>query len=200
MPMRLITKFAWTLILLHLTCVPSIAQLKELQPLPDTQSAPKPMTLEGRASLQDPDRDDKAVLVEWDKWHNRIAKAAYQRFNASLLGDDAINFSGIPIKLGMSPMHHFPDGLKTSTTCLVTADHHIMNLRVVKSSGVKEFDNLVLRAVKGLDGKSVLKFPKNSQRLVVTESDNFWVGTNTGFHQNQLGDVEKLHPETNASN
>lgn len=179
-------------VLVFLCCLAANAQLKELQALPDTPSPEKNVTLQGRAELQDPDRNDKAILIEWDKWHNHFAKAATQRFNTSLFGDDAINLGGIPIKLGTSPMRRFPQGLKATTTCEVTLEQKIQNLHIVKSSGVAEFDNLVLRAVKGLEGKPVLKFPKGSQRRTVAESDNFWVGSNPGFHKRDLGDVEKL--------
>lgn len=171
--------------------VPTQSPVLKLEQKAVESISPKYDIADPRALEQDEDSRNPQVAIEWDRWRNHFERAVYYRFNTQLFGDDTINFAGIPIKLGNAPMRHFPPGTKATMQCEITDDKQIKNLRIAKPSGNAEFDSIVLRAAKELNGKSSLKFPKNSHRHVISESESFWIGKTSGFHASKFDDVER---------
>ncbi len=130
-------------------------ELKLLEPTFAVQDEPKIPLTETKAPASFQDRqvkllggvEEQNLIIEWDDWHNRFAKAVAARMFNNYI--DAINM---------------PHLAATWYHCEVTSDKHVKNIRISKSSGNFWYDKAVIQAVMKLDGNDILAFPGNSQR------------------------------------
>lgn len=139
----------------------------------------------------DPDAENKQVAIEWDHWRNRFAHEIWKRTNVMLVGGDAFMIGKIYIKYGVNPAREFPKGVSVDVACNITADRHVTDIHVTSSSGVKEFNELVMQAFKDLDKKHILAFPKCSQRQSVSMTVSMKIG-NGQFTPFKFDDVERV--------
>jgi hypothetical protein len=139
-----------------------------------------------------PEPDEKGIQVQWDDWRNRMLRAAWQNWGNMLQG-------GV-ISMGFSRHHHvFADGTAASFSCVVTKDRHIKNLQIIESSGLDEFDEMVLLSVRKLDGSHLLAFPAASQRASIEQKCAFRIGTASAFQDHKFEDVEHAVGQNNGS-
>jgi hypothetical protein len=144
--------------------------------------------------------EEKDLKIAWDNWRNRFERAVHAKFSEQLAGGDAIYIAGITFKLGDAPVIRYAVGTKASFACEIFNDRQIRNLKITRSSGIQSFDNLILRSVQSLAGKSVLKFPKGSQRQKVAESLSLWRSRTNEFHKSEYNDIETVsHHDLAAS-
>jgi hypothetical protein len=161
-------------------------QLKRPPELDGHADAGRPFSLRAE---QDPDANDKDLMIAWDKWRNKFAHSVWEHFSERLAGNDAVFVAGVQVKLGSNPGYHFPDGLFATYTCVITDDRHIGNLRISSSSGNPTLDGLIMASVRDVDGKHMLTFPKGSKRQSVTETEALGIGKG-GFRGKTYNDVE----------
>lgn len=143
-------------------------------------------------AVEDEDLANGEAMIEWDKWHKRFEQAVYHKFAAKLWGNDAINIGSLVLKLGTSPIPHFPVGTKATVGCDITDEGKLQNVRITSSSGNAEFDALVLKSVNAVRSKQVLRFPAGSKRHLVSKYESLWVGKQAGYHYSPHNDVEKI--------
>ena len=137
--------------------------------------------------------DEPGVLVQWDKWRNRIVHAAWRNWGKRLEGGVSLGI----IKMGMHgsrQVQQFADGTYATFRCLITRGKHVKDVEVIASSGDEKFDQLVLASVESLDGSSILAFPTQSRRDSVEQVCTFRLGPKTQFEEQQTGDNEKVRP------
>ncbi|SRR5579875_196973 len=107
-------------------------------------------------SRKDPDASPQ-MEVAWDAWHQRVAKALFQRFNA--MAKMAFKYSP-------------PLACKVGYT--VTREGTVKNIRVLEPSTDVSFDVLVTTALKSISGdKDLLQFPLGSHRAEVERTGTF---------------------------
>ena len=94
---------------------------------------------------------ERQLAIDWDTWRNTFRRAV----NSGLFPNP---FEAINTKRGTYTFYH----------CEVTADRHIKNLKILRSSGDFWFDNRVVKAVNNLDGSSILAFPSRSTRTEIS--------------------------------
>lgn len=143
--------------------------------------------LNGLAS-QDPDMDDQEVMVEWDKWHNRVLNAIQQGLMEQLqsTGDNVMFYDPRTGRMRSK----YPLGTMAMFSCQVTPDHHILNLKIEEPSGYPDYDRAVFQAVKVLEGSSILRYPKHSHRKVVFEAAGIRTSMQAGPANFHWGDTE----------
>lgn len=133
----------------------------ELEPVLAPEEEPpkvKPVTLFGGLQATSPELDKdvddsgRDLSIEWDDWRNRFSLFVQ---------------SGVSSELGFGAIN-IPTGLRTWYRCHVTDDHHVVDAEITKCSGVLWFDKAVLEAIRKLDGKPYLRYPRGSHRTVVT--------------------------------
>ncbi len=116
--------------------------------------------------------EEHNLAVEWNDWHNKFADAVRSRV-----------FSSIFETINMKP------GAVTWYRCEVSADKHIKNVRITRSSGDFWYDSAIVKAVYKLDGSPILAFPEKSRRSeIVTEIGIKLGGQDRG--KLDFGDVE----------
>lgn len=135
--------------------------------------------------------ESKEIGIEWDRWRNKFARAIWKRTNQKLAGGDAIMIGRYYIKYGNNPKLDFPQGVMAEVACDITSDRRVNNVRVVSSTGVSQFTQLVVSSFEELNSKSVLEFPKGSQRQCVSMNVTMKMGTGQ-FHETKFDDVEKV--------
>lgn len=136
---------------------------------------------------------DSEIQIEWDNWYKRFEKAIYNKFSVLLCGGDAVAIGGLFLKLGDAPPLKFKDGTNATFACDINSNKQLENLRITSSSGNYKFDSLVLQSVGSLNGKSILRFPKNSRRKQVSDSLALWIDRkNPGFNFKPSGEIEKV--------
>lgn len=133
---------------------------------------PNPAQNGGKAIRLIGNIEEKNLVVEWNDWHNKFARAVRQRMFKSYF--ETINMR---------------QGITTWYRCDVSSDKHIQNLKIVKSSGDFWYDGAVVKAVNSLDGNEILSFPPQSKRSLITTE----VGIELGGERRDVldfGDVE----------
>ena len=123
---------------------------------------------------KDVDDEGRDLSIEWDDWRNRFSMLV-QSGVASELGFGAINI---------------PTGITTWYRCHVTDDHHVLDAEITKCSGVLWFDKAILEAIRKLDGKPYLRYPRGSHRTEVTCEMGVVRENNPGQRRIRFGDVE----------
>lgn len=134
--------------------------------------------------------ETEEVKIEWNRWRNRVNHSVWSKFCVLVNGGDAIVLGGLVLKLGNAPVPNFAVGTKATYVCDIDNERNVKNVRLTHPSGNKRFDQMVLRAVESLQGKSLLRFPKGSQRQLVSESLQLSISNNGGFHDSHENDVE----------
>lgn len=138
---------------------------------------------------QDPDLDDRELQVEWDKWRNRFLWAVQSGVQEALNNPDDTMMRWDPQR--QSVVMRFPMGTVAWFACKITNDKRIENLKLMHTSNYPGYDKAVLQAVKSLEGTTILRFPKRSKRLFVSQSAGIKTAE-TGERQFfNFGDVER---------
>lgn len=114
--------------------------------------------------------EDEELLIEWDRWRNRFMRAVWSKFNAKLVNGIFIPVGPTGFGFGPGRPNGFKNGTKATFQCEVTSDRRVRNARIVKSSGNREFDDMVLASILAQDGKRVCKFPADSRRTTVKQA------------------------------
>jgi hypothetical protein len=136
----------------------------------------------------DPDIAKNDVLVQWDGWRNRVVHAAWTNWGKKLDGG-GLSVGTFKMNLATKRITKFADGTRATFSCLVTRNCRLQDLKITETSGDQQFDDLVLASVRSLEGKSVLRFPSDSNRNAVTISCAFRIGK-TQFRPHQFNDIE----------
>jgi len=90
----------------------------------------------------------------------------------------------------------FPLGTTAWFSCQVTNDKHIVNLKLMHSSGFPNFDEAVLKAVKELEGSAILRYPSRSHRQIVSQVAGIKTSESSQPQYFHFGDVEKYRTPT----
>lgn len=156
-------------------------------------------TLHGNASdsaanlgaEEDPDRADRDLMVEWDRWRNRFLRAVQMQIQAGVNHPD---FDDDPRarfdpRTGMI-MPRFPLGTEAWFSCEVTNDKRIRHLKIIRSSGTPAYDKAVLEGVRALEGTSILIYPAGSHRIIVSQEAGIRTSDHADYQYHHFGDVE----------
>jgi|GEM_PF-6450969 len=133
--------------------------------------------------------EDQELLIEWDKWRNKVSRKVWLKLNEQLTGGFCFNLGGILISTGEGSGYRFRKGIEVSYICEITRDRRILNLRVTHPSGDPTYDNLVLACVRSIDGKKYLQFPEGSKRTRVKTAATLKIGR-AQFHETKYNDNE----------
>jgi hypothetical protein len=126
--------------------------------------------------------EEKNLAIEWDDWHNRLARAVTPHI-----------FKSIAYSLNV------PEGTSTLLHIEITSDMRIKAAQVIRSSGILEFDSMVRDAVYQLDGNNILAFPAGSKRTEVDTDVAFKKGGTNNANYIEFGDVEYREVDSGES-
>ncbi len=162
---------------------------------PSAKSAPPNNYIRGSVNLgdlstmqDDPDAQDKELLIEWDRWRNRFLQAVLSSTSELLTNDQAQSFQFNPATNAIESK--YPLGTTAWFICTITNDRQIKNPRIVRSSGFSDYDQAVIEAVKALADSSILKFPPASRRLTVLQGGGIERSALPQQQYFHFGDVE----------
>ena len=137
----------------------------------------------------DPDADNAELMVQWDKWRNRllwVIQSGVDEFLSnpppeSLLWDPKAN----------AMISRVPLGIEAWFSCQVTPSHQMQNVKLLHGSGSQLYDQAVLAAINQLQGSKILAYPPGSKRKIVTQMAG--LKTTRTFQRKyfQFGDVER---------
>jgi TonB family protein len=170
-----------------------------MQPKPDTLPVLKgnASVLNGKVS-EDPDMQDRELMVEWDRWRNKFLRAVQLQVQVGVNHPDDWDEDARP-KIVIDPytgqptvQPRFPMGTEAWFTCDVTSDKRVKNLSIVKPSGHPAYDKAVLEGVRALEGTSLLNYPTGSHRITVSQTAAIRVGTSADYQYHHFGDVEHV--------
>lgn len=172
-----------------------------LQPLQPKQAPVKKPVLQGSAVLnggklsteQDPDMEDRELMVEWDKWRNRLLRAVQLQVQAGVNNPDSDEDARprIDFRTGQV-MPRFPMGTEAWFYCEVTSDRRIKVLKITQSSGFSSYDRAIIEGVRALEGTSLLQFPRGSRRLIVNQEAGIKTAAQADYTYYHFGDVERF--------
>ncbi len=148
----------------------------------------KPNAQEGSATATE---EEGEISIEWDRWRNRFARAVWKRTNQKLAGGDAIMLGRFYIKYGNNRKPEIPRGAQVEVCCDITAERQVVNVHLVSTSGERNFNKLVLESFEDLNSKSLLEFPRGSQRNKVSMNLKLKIGTGE-FQETKFDDVETV--------
>lgn len=146
-----------------------------------------------QADLQaaDPDTANQELMVEWDKWHNRllwsIQSGVQELINSPENAEPHWDAARGRVVIGPN----LPLGTKATFFVRVSSDRRIIKARIVQPSGIPEYDKALLDAIYALDGTAILRFPKNSMRERVNETATIITSDRGEREFFKFGDVEK---------
>lgn len=173
--------------------------------VPLTPKQDKNPVLKGNASLldgkvsEDPDLQDRELMVEWDRWRNRFLRAIQLQVQASVNNPDDWDDTAPRRKMVYDPVRRvvivqprFPLGTEATFTVDVTPDKRIKNLAILHSSGQPAYDRAVLDGIRALEGTSLLTYPAGSHRKVVNEVATIRASTSSDYQYQHFGDVERV--------
>lgn len=141
------------------------------------------------AAMNALEAEDQELLIEWDKWRNKISKKVWLKLNEHLTGGICFNLGGILLSTGEGSSYNFRKGIEVTYICDITKDRHIAHLQVTHPSGDPTYDNLVLACVRSLEGKKYLQFPEGSARTRVRTSATLKIG-HALFRETKYNDRE----------
>ncbi|HEY9785760.1 MAG TPA: TonB C-terminal domain-containing protein [Candidatus Obscuribacterales bacterium] len=141
------------------------------------------------AASQDPDMDDQELQVEWDRWRNRFLNYVQQGVQETLNNPDATDLRFDPSTNRV--VSRFPLGTTAWFAARVTKDRRVASVKILKSSGFPNYDRAVEDAIWGLDGTSILRFPKGSMRATVTQTGGIKTSATSERQYFKFGDVER---------
>jgi hypothetical protein len=153
-------------------------------------------TLDSGVTSSDPDMDDQEMMVQWDKWHNRVLNAIQQGLIEQLTatGDNVMFLDQRTGRMRSK----YPLGTMAMFSCQVTPDHRIVNLKIDQTSGFADYDRAVYQAVSVLNGSSILRYPKGSHRKVVWEGAGIRTSMQAGPANFHWGDTEHYRVPANG--
>lgn len=137
---------------------------------------------------EDPDAEDQELAVQWDAWRNRFLTSVQSGVQEQLNNPDDAMLRWDPERQAV--MVRFPLGTVAWFSCRITNDRRIVNLKLQHSSGFPNYDQAVINAVKSLEGSVILKYPKRSRRLVVTQIAGIKTSDSADQQYFHFGDVE----------
>ncbi len=138
---------------------------------------------------EDPDADDKELMIAWDRWRNRFLRSVLASTSEMLNSDQARNFQ---INQNTHIMEaKYPVGTVAWFVCEVTRDRQIKRLRILNTSGFSEYDQAVLEAVQALQGSSLLRFPSGSRRNAVLQGGAVERAVKPQNQYFRFGDIER---------
>jgi hypothetical protein len=140
---------------------------------------------------QDADSQDQEMAVEWDRWRNRILRSIQGGVQELINNPENMvpHFDQARGKVILSP--RIPLGQKASFYVRISDQRRVVKARIVASSGNTEFDNALLDAIYALDGTTILRFPKGSQRPRVVQEATIITADHGTDEYFKFGDVEK---------
>lgn len=139
--------------------------------------------------LRDPDAEDQQLMIEWDRWRNRLLRAV-QLGTIGILNNQAEDtYRWDPQRRVMRSK--YPMGTEACFICQVTPGLKIQKLKILNSSGFPEFDNAVLQAVRDLEDTKILRFPERSKRPIVSQAACIRTAQTDSFQYHKFGDVER---------
>jgi len=136
---------------------------------------------------QDADSQDQEMAVEWDKWRNRLLRSIQSGVQELINNPENMvpHFDQVILR------PKIPLGQKASFFVRVSSDRRVTKARITASSGNPEFDNALLDAIYALDGSTILRFPKGSQRERVNQEATIVTAEHGENEYFKFGDVEK---------
>jgi hypothetical protein len=164
--------------------------------LPGKATLDKSGVLKGGASKDgnrgfqsmDPDADDQELMVEWDRWRNRLLSAIQTGMQEVINDPNESNLRWDERKQMMVPK--FPLGTIAWFFCQVTPDRRILNAKITKASGFPGYDHAILESIKNLEGSSILRYPRGSKRTIVSQDGGIKTAETSERRYFKFGDVE----------
>ncbi len=140
---------------------------------------------------QDPDTADQELMVEWDKWHNRLLWSIQSGVQELINSPENVEprWDAKRGRVVVGP--NIPLGTKATFFVRVSNDKRIVKARIVQPSGYPDYDKALLDAIYALDGTSILRFPRNSKRQRVNETATIITSDRGDREFFKFGDVEK---------
>lgn len=157
-----------------------------------------PHTLQGAAvandaelQAQDPDTADRELMVEWDKWHNRLLWSIQSGVQELINSPENVEprFDQRTGRVILGP--NIPLGTKATFFVRVSVDRRIVKAKIIQPSGYPDYDKALLDAIYALDGSSILRFPRGSQRQRVNETATIITSDRGDREFFKFGDVER---------
>jgi hypothetical protein len=144
---------------------------------------------QGLAPGEDPDADDAELMVQWDRWRNRLLWAIQSGVDEYLSNPPPESMQWDPKANAM--ISKVPLGIEAWFSCQVTPTHKILNIKLLHGSGSQLYDQAVLAAISQLQGSKILAYPSRSKRNIVTQMAG--LKTTETFQRKyfQFGDVER---------
>ncbi len=139
--------------------------------------------------LRDPDGEDQQLMIEWDRWRNRLLRAVQLGTIGILNSHEEDTYRWDPQRRVMRSK--YPMGTEACFICQVTPGLKVQKLKILQSSGFPDFDNAVLQAVRDLEDTKILKFPERSKRPIVSQAACIRTATSDNFQYHKFGDVER---------
>jgi len=139
--------------------------------------------------LRDPDAEDQQLMIEWDRWRNRLLRAV-QLGTISILNNRAEDTYRWDAQRRVM-RSKYPMGTEACFICQVTPNLKLQKLKILNSSGFPEFDEAVLQAVRDLEDTKILKYPERSKRPIVSQAACIRTATSDNFQYHKFGDVER---------
>lgn len=130
--------------------------------------------------------------IIWDRWRNRVIKEVWERFCINLKGGGAVRVGQLFLKTNFKKNIEFPKSMGATFSFNVEDGRKIKDVKIVSSSGNAEYDNLIIKSVEYLNGKSILDFPQGTERKTVTLSSRLVIKKNGTFHGTEYNDIEKI--------
>lgn len=143
--------------------------------------------LQAGVAEEDPDSDDRELMIEWDRWRNRLLHAIQSGMNENLNNASADDATW---DQQQKVMRRFPLGTTAWFSCQVTPDKQIIHIKLVRPSGYKSYDKAVLDAIDSLQGDKILVYPRGSRRQIVTQIAGIKTAEQTEWRNFHFGDVE----------
>lgn len=143
--------------------------------------------------------EDKETTISWDKWRNRVSRFIWARFCRNLRGGDAFLIGNLVFKVGSAVEPVFPLGTRASYSCTISSGaggEQKLAYKISKSSGIKAFDDMVLKSLRELSGRSLLRFPEGTKRKEMTLSASLFTTRNGKFQETNFGDIERVKEQS----
>jgi hypothetical protein len=145
--------------------------------------------LKAAAAGADPDADDEAMMVEWDRWRNRFLHAVQSGMQELLNNPTEETIRWDPQRQAM--VSKFPMGTIAWFSCQITPDQKVQHIKLLHSSGFPVYDRAVLDAIDQLQGSSILRYPRGSKRSIVTQIAGIKTAETSEYRNFHFGDVER---------
>jgi len=164
----------------------------------DVEEIPVPYLKGGIDQAVEVKEGSGKFAIIWDRWRNKVMREVWSRFCINLKGGGAIRIGQLFLKTNFKKNIEFPKSMGATFSFVVEENRKIKDVKIVKSSDNAEFDNLVIKSIEHLNGKSILDFPTGSQRKTVELRSRLIIKKNGTFHDTNYNDVEKVEGEASS--